>query len=229
MLVPFCLVLGFAAIGERDLFGQAHLFFQSPILLGLTLLAGHFASLPRGVRCLVVAGCVLDFGLGVFLQARMERAENTPGDTVFAGFKVVNGKATVGAPQAHSLSRSAWGNWLLKHQYAASGEWLGELRRFGSADAAGERTVAALAAQFRQWRQEDDLNWGGWYERHGGSLVFLGDHTSKWPDTGLSPPEVLLVAMFLVLIAALGREAWGAARGRRTKKGRGPSPGLHRC
>jgi hypothetical protein len=161
------------------------------------------------VSCLVIAGCALDFGLGIFLQARMESAENTLTDTVFAGFEVVKGKATLGLPQAHSLSKFAWGNWLLKHQYAVSDEWLAELRRLKPADAAGQQTVATLQAQFQRWRQEDALNWGGWYERHGGSLVFLGDHTSTSLAGGLGPPEVLTAVMFLVLIAALAREALG--------------------
>jgi hypothetical protein len=209
MLVPFCLVLGVVVIGERDPLGQAHVTLQPLILLGVTLLAGYFASLPRGVSCLVIAGCALDFGLGIFLQARMESAENTLTDTVFAGFEVVKGKATLGLPQAHSLSKFAWGNWLLKHQYAVSDEWLAELRRLKPADAAGQQTVATLQAQFQRWRQEDALNWGGWYERHGGSLVFLGDHTSTSLAGGLGPPEVLTAVMFLVLIAALAREALG--------------------
>jgi len=145
------------------------------------------------------------------LQARMESAENTLTDTVFAGFEVVKGKATLGLPQEHSLSKFAWGNWLLKHQYAVSNEWLGELRGLRPADAAGQQTVATLKAQFQRWRQEDELYWGGWYERHDGSVVFLGDHTSTWPAGGLSPPEVLTAAMFLVLIAALAHEALGTA------------------
>jgi hypothetical protein len=156
----------------------------------------------------------VDFGLGIFLQVRAESAENSFTDTVFAGLEVVKGKATLGSPQEHSLSKSAWSNWLLKHQYALSDGWLGELRRLRPADAAGRQTMAALQTQFQRRRREADVGWSGWYERHDGSLVFLGDHASAEPAGGLSPLEALLAAMFLALIAALAREAWGRAEGR---------------
>jgi 4-amino-4-deoxy-L-arabinose transferase-like glycosyltransferase len=108
MLAPFCLVLSVAVHGERETFGVAHVTLQPLVVLGVTLLAAGFASLRRAAAVLLIAGGILDFGLGVFLQARVENAENTAEGIVFAD-------------QSTPLSGSAWLNWFQKHQLAACG------------------------------------------------------------------------------------------------------------
>jgi 4-amino-4-deoxy-L-arabinose transferase-like glycosyltransferase len=108
ILVPFCLVLSVAVHGERETFGVAHVTLQPMVALGLTLLAAGLASLGRVAGVLLLAGCILDFSLGVFLQARVENAENTADQIVFTN-------------QTTQLSGSAWLNWFQKHQLAACG------------------------------------------------------------------------------------------------------------
>ena len=218
MLIPFCLALGIAVAGERDTFGQAHLTLQPLVLLGVTLVAGSLAVLPRAAAYLVVAGCALDFGLGIVLQARVEKLDNTAAATVFTGPALVNGRVTVGYPQKDSLSAPAWQNWFRKHQYALSDEWLGSLGAIQ--DPSTREAVAGLEGQLRHARAEDEAAWNGWYKRHGGSVVFVGDHFAKLQAAGISAPEGLIAAMFLAVMAALGREA----RRREPRAGRAPPP-----
>jgi 4-amino-4-deoxy-L-arabinose transferase-like glycosyltransferase len=108
MLVPFCLLLGVAVHGARETFGLAQVTLQPLVALGLSLLAAGFASLRRVAGILLLAGCTIDFALGVFLQARVENGKNTAGQTVFTD-------------QPAQLSAFAWLNWFQKHQLAACG------------------------------------------------------------------------------------------------------------
>ena len=153
MLVPFCLILSVAVHGERETFGVAHVTLQPLVALGLGLLAAGFASLRRAAAVLLIAGCIIDFGLGVFLEARVENAENTAEGIIFAD-------------QATPLSGSAWMNWFRKHQLAL-----------------------CSPAQLPQCQAEDQLYFGGWYGRHDGQIVFLGDWAGYWPT-------VLVLLMF---------------------------------
>ena len=50
-------------------------------LLGLTLLAARFFT-RRLVAYLIVAGCAIDFSMGVFLHARMQHLDNTAEHTL---------------------------------------------------------------------------------------------------------------------------------------------------
>ena len=161
MLAPFCLILSVAVHGERETFGVAHVTLQPLVALGLGLLAAGFASLRRAVAVLLIAGCIIDFGLGVFLEARVENAENTAEGIVFAD-------------HATPLSGSAWLNWFQKHQLAA-----------------------CSPAQLPQCRAEDQLYFGGWYGRHNGQIVFLGDWAGYWP-------ALLVLLMLPVWITVLG-------------------------
>jgi pimeloyl-ACP methyl ester carboxylesterase len=70
-LIAFTIAVGLLVVGERDYFGVAHLTLLAMFALGLTLLANRFGG-SRLVATLIVAGCAIDFGLGVFLQARIE-------------------------------------------------------------------------------------------------------------------------------------------------------------
>jgi hypothetical protein len=72
-----CVVVGLGVVGERTQFGAAHLTLIPLEMLGLTLIAAAF-SWGRVVAIAVVAGCLADFSLGVFLQARVDALENTP-------------------------------------------------------------------------------------------------------------------------------------------------------
>ena len=79
-----CIVpLGIAVVGERDSFGVAHLTLIPMEALGITLLAAAFPW-RRSMAIALLAGCAIDFGLGVYLHARIESLENAPGRTRFA-------------------------------------------------------------------------------------------------------------------------------------------------
>jgi hypothetical protein len=90
-----------------DPYGLAHISCQPLALLGLALLASAFDGLPRGVRCLVVAGCTLDFVLGVLLQLHLE-------NEVFGWHVLTQG---VEAGRVEGLGRNAVGNWIAKSRY----------------------------------------------------------------------------------------------------------------
>src|ERR1051326_3343138 len=117
-LIGFIVAVGLLVVGERDYFGVAHLTLISLFALGLTLLASRFGR-SRTVAVLIVSGCAIDFGLGVFLQARIEHLENTPERPVFATLAVGDAGIDFPAP-ADTLSQPAWGNWFRKHQLAYS-------------------------------------------------------------------------------------------------------------
>ncbi len=67
--------LGIAVVGERDLMGVAHLTLLPIELLGITMLAAAFPW-RRGLAVMIVAGCVFDFALGIFLHRRVQHLDN---------------------------------------------------------------------------------------------------------------------------------------------------------
>jgi hypothetical protein len=75
-------LVGVGVVGERDFMGSAHLTLMPMEVLGLSLIAAAFPW-RRLAAIAIVAGCFVDFSLGVFLQARLEAFENTPQRTVF--------------------------------------------------------------------------------------------------------------------------------------------------
>ena len=123
MLIGFSLVIGLAVVGERDYFGSAHLTLLPLELLGLTFLATRFFS-RRWIAYLIVAGCAIDFSMGIFLHARVQHLDNTAEHTYFTGLSIGNGQFLVGAPGPDSLNMAAWRNWLAKHQMAVCRNWL---------------------------------------------------------------------------------------------------------
>ncbi len=182
--VPCCTVLGILAVGERDSMGDAHLTLLSLEAIGLALLAAML-PLKRTLAAALLAGCLIDFSLGIVLQARVENLENTPAETVFTGVSVVDGKYSVGDPGSHSLSVTAGRNWFRKHQYELCRRWLAELQ-----DKPGAQQLAnTLTSQL----DEDRTAWNGWYANHGGSVEFLGDHAGLWPMLILLPVAAGLI------------------------------------
>jgi hypothetical protein len=166
-------------------------------LLGLSLLAGNLASMPRVAASVILLGCLIDFSLGVLLQTQLQSLENGRDQTVFAGLAMRNGRPTLGTPQEHSPSQPAWNNWFRKHQFAASNEWLRQLEPYAGAE------VEALRSKLERDRREDQLYWHGWYARNGGSLVFLGDRTAGLAVGG--PITAALLAAAVVLLGATRR------------------------
>ncbi len=200
-MIPFCVLVGIASVGERDPLGVAHLALLPLEILGLSLLAAMVPT-RRALLILVVAGCLIDFSFGIFLQAHIESLENTRRETIFTGLRVEGdqGSVGVGGEGPKSLSRTAWTNWFRKHQYALSSEWLLELSRYRPGDSAFQERSAELQCKLQTWLHEDEEYWRGWYARNGGSIRFLGDDVAEESDgwgTGLSAG--LLLALMLAL------------------------------
>jgi len=180
-LIPFSIAACFGLAGERDYFGQAHIILLAMMALGLTLLAGNF-TMRRWVSLAVVAGCAVDFSLGVLLHARVEHLENTAGRMPFTRIQLGAAKMDLAPAGPETLARPSGGNWFRKHQYALSEQWLKGLAA-AHPDGKGltpaqETARSELAAIVRQ----DANMFGGWYKRNGGELTFLGDHfgDSDW-------------------------------------------------
>jgi hypothetical protein len=208
-MVPFCFVVGIATVGEKDIFGVAHL-TQMPLeILGLCLLADLMFT-RRAWLMLIAAGCVLDFSIGVALQVHLESLENTPHTIVFSGLHLAPemGPPGVGAGTPRSLSATAWTNWFRKHQYALSIEWLRELTAYRPGDAAFRQQSAALQTQLEGWVNEDQKYWFGWYARHNGTMTFLGDHVAGESGSGTTPSMGLLILLMVGLMAKTLKQGW---------------------
>jgi hypothetical protein len=173
-MIAFTAGVGLLVVGERDYFGVGQLTLVPLFALGLTLLANRFGS-SRGVAMLIVAGCAIDFGLGVFLQARMEHLENTPTHAVFGTLALAGDNIDFPMPP-DTLSQPAWANWFRKHQVGLSRKWLHELDGFRPGDPAVEPSKAALRPTLEKAIADEQRVWHGWYGAHGGEVTFLGDH-----------------------------------------------------
>jgi hypothetical protein len=173
--------IGLAVVGERDPFGSAHLTLLPMEVLGLTLLAARFRQ-SRTLAMLIVAGCAIDFGLGVFLHLRMQRLEN------FTGPVVMNGQVVI-VPPPDALSDSARENWSRKYQLVNALEWRRELE---NASAQGKPEVLAILDKMIA---EDAQIFHGWYQRHRGKVEYLGDH---FGDGDLSSGLLLMVCAGLL-------------------------------
>jgi 4-amino-4-deoxy-L-arabinose transferase-like glycosyltransferase len=66
-------VIGSIAVyGDREHYGITHICLQSVVLLGLGFLASRWEGIGPGCRVALVAGCVVDFCLGIALQFAVE-------------------------------------------------------------------------------------------------------------------------------------------------------------
>jgi hypothetical protein len=206
VLIPLCVILGVAVVGERSPFGAAHLTLIPLEILGLSLVAAAFPW-RRAAAIAVVAGCIVDFSLGVFLQARVEALENTPQRTVFtAGLNPEYGGFQMGSPTRDGLSEPAWENWFFKHRFALCQRFLGMLAGYRPPDAADRQLASRAQAQLQRHLDEDAVYWHGWWGRHDYTLTFLGDDVAGLSGEGAVVPQALLVILFLALMGALVRE-----------------------
>ena len=197
ILVIGAIVLGTAVVGERDLFGIAHLTLLPLEALGLTWLASIFSS-SRIFAYIILAGLLIDFPLGVFLQARVQNLDNSSQHTYFTGITNTGGQLALGQKGAESLTVSAWGNWVQKHKVTLCREWLAQLRSEGSDGHADAQTLAQVRTRVQSMLDEDASCWQGWYTRHGGSISFLGDFFgSAWI------PAAVLLILWLALLVVL--------------------------
>jgi hypothetical protein len=187
-------------VGERDPFGSAHLTLIPLEILGLSLIAAAFPW-RRVVAIALVAGCIVDFALGVFVQARVEALENTPRQTVFAaGLNLASASLQ---PTRNPLSPTAWTNWYAKCHFALSRQALVSLASYRSPDAETERMASHTRSQLQRVQDEDAVSWQGWWGRHGSTLDFLGDDVAGESGEGAAVPQAVLVILFLALLGAL--------------------------
>jgi hypothetical protein len=200
VFVPFSVAANFALCSERDFFGVAHITLTAMVAIGLTLLAANFGW-RRWASMLLIAGCAIDFTLGIFLQTRIEHLENTPDHTVFSALQFSGNQIGVATPTADSLFSRAWDNWFAKHQYAYSKKWLREIDAFRPGDPALEDTKKALLPSLERTILDDGEIWHGWFSRHGGEIVFVGDHFGAADST-----SVLLVLVAIGVLWTMARQ-----------------------
>jgi hypothetical protein len=181
--------VGIASSGERDLFGVGHLTLISMEVLGLTLLSAQFYK-NRLIGFAILAGCAIDFGLGVYLHARVEHLDNTEAHTYYTGLGIKNGQFQVGMFGPDSVGQISWRNWLNKRQPILGNEWLKAAAQYHPGDARLEASRAAFRTAMTEKLGEDEKYWYGWFARHGGETVYLGD----WLGDSDVPSALLVIA-----------------------------------
>ena len=197
-LIGFSVIVGIATTGERDEFGVGHLTLVPMEMLGLTLLSSQFYK-KRAIAFAILTGCAVDFGLGVFLHARVQHLDNTEAHTYYTGLGIRSGQFRAGMFGPDSVGHTAWRNWFNKRQSLLAREWLMASERYHP----GDPTLAATRAAFRSAMTgglaEDEMFWHGWFARHGGEMVYLGD----WLGDSDVPSALLLLtaAGLLVMLA----------------------------
>lgn len=192
-LIGTTVVIGLAVVGERDLYGSAHLTILPMEALGLTLLASRFRT-NRVLAVLLIAGCAIDFSLGVFLHLRVQHLENTADRTYFNGPSVVNGQLAL-VPPPDGLNDYARENWFRKHQQVNVVQWR---KTLSSADVLGKPQAMAMLDDMES---DDRKLFHGWYGRHGGQVEYIGDHF------GASDiPSGMLAILFAGLLWRMWRE-----------------------
>jgi 4-amino-4-deoxy-L-arabinose transferase-like glycosyltransferase len=201
-LAPFVIVAGIAVVGERDNIGVAHLTLIAIEALGITLIAASFPW-RRWTATLLIAGCVVDFSLGVFLQARVESFDNTPQKTAFEGFNLIGNDLQLGAMGPDSLSGAAWRNWHMKNQEALDDAWLRRDRQLPQNSAVVQR----YASLFEQDLKSNSQDWQGWYARNGGAITFLGDHLDRPSIGGWDVPSLAVLLLFAGLLGVFWKQS----------------------
>jgi hypothetical protein len=218
-------VLGCVVVGTREPLGLGHGTFLSLELLGLTLLATRISRRDI-LTTVVLAGCILDFSLGILLNAHVQSFENGNGKNYFSEL-VFSGSVRHADPGPDTLSEVAWQNWFEKHQRALCDRWLTDLPERYKNESFFKMVWPASEGELHSLRSQDELRWGGWYSRHNGQITYLGDHVvgqvGEWgPITVLTALLAGLIVVFIkqkpiVADADLGKLA-RPTRGRRTGK-----------
>jgi hypothetical protein len=237
VFLPCCVVLGIAVVGERDPNGSAHLTLLPLEALGLTLVAAAFPW-KRAVAIAVLAGGLVDFSLGIYLNARIESFENTSRETVFnAALRPADGEFQPGSQTPDMLVKgTAWTNWFDKHRYEIVRLYSHKADEYHPADAAGQATATRLREKLKGELLNDMALFQGWWARHDDSLYYLGDEVAGESGEFAVLPQalmfLLLAGMFWSLIRELrplvGRSQIPAAtrsRPRRRTRGRGAGSG----
>jgi hypothetical protein len=146
---------------------------------------------------LVLAGCAVDFSLGVFLNAHIQSLEeNAP--RPFFGALEFSETALERAIPASGLSDFAWINWFGKHRVALCDQWLAQLPEHNKSNPTFESNWPVAKTEILKMRQEDDAAWGGWYSRHNGQIEYIGDHVIGRLGEALPAASLLILAVGLI-------------------------------
>jgi hypothetical protein len=204
--IPVVILLGIAVVGERDLMGLAHLTLMPLEALGITLIAARFPW-TQTATLFLLAGCTIDFSLGIFLQERVQNLYNTPDRTIYSGLTIENNRVVTGAQGADTLGGAAWINWFWKGRDELHRQWIAELGTMPQTP-----SVRRFADEMRAEIGRNSRNFGGWYGRHDGRIMFLGDHLAGPSLAGIDAPSLLFLMLFLALMRAFGTESFRFAR-----------------
>ena len=208
-MVPFCVVVGVAVVGERDIGGVPHLTLVSMEVLGVALLAANFRRFPQFVQFLLIAACCVDFYFGVFLEARMESLENTPQHVVYPAPRFAAGQFLFAGDGPDALGDDSWRAWMIKHRATLYPKWIRELPAAYQSD---PRFAAAWPANERFLKSgliDDARNWNGWGARHGG-VEYLGDWIAGPSGNGVEVAGWVFALLFLGGAGLLARQSWNS-------------------
>jgi hypothetical protein len=206
-LVPFCIVVGIAVVGERDLNGVPHLTLLSIEVLGLTLLAANFRRFPQFVQFLLIAACCVDFYFGVFLEARMESLENTPKLVVYPDPRFAGGQFFFAGDSPEALGDDAWRAWMLKHRATLYPKWLRGLPAAHGGDPLFARMWPPSQKFLEDGLADDARNWAGWGARNG-DPVYLGDWIAGPTGRGVETAGWVFALLFTGAVGLLARQSW---------------------
>ena len=209
--VPFTVLVAMLIVGDRERLGMAHGVFLSLEIIGLTLLANAIGR-RRTLAGLVLAGSLFDFSLGIFLHAHVQSLENGAGKTFFGDLVYANGMLRHAGPTADTLSDTAWQNWFGKHRLALCDRWLKELPERYATEKPFQIFWPSYRAQISDLRKEDG-QWGGWYSRHDGEILYFGDHVAG--TVGERVPLFVLVLLTAGLITLYIQQTPAAVQVRR--------------
>jgi hypothetical protein len=203
-----CIVpLGIVVVGERDSFGVAHLTLIPMEALGITMVAAAFPW-RRSLAIALLAGCAIDFGLGVYLHARIESLENIPGRTRFQVAFDKDGRPGPSITSSDSPAIQSASNWYAKHEYEIGEEYLRELPRRRMPDAASLQFWLVVYGRFQAVMDGDEVFWHGWFARHNNQIRHVGDMAADYLDVNLDTPAAALILLFVALMGALARETF---------------------
>jgi hypothetical protein len=205
-LIGFSVVVGIAVSGERDLFGVGHLTLISMEVLGLTLLSAQFRK-SRAMAFAIIAGCAIDFTLGVFLHERVQHLDNTQAHTYYTGLGLKAGQFQTGLFGPDSVGHISWRNWFNKRQPLLAREWLIAAEQYHPGDPRLEASRAVFRNAMGEKLAEDQKYWHGWFGNHGGEVVYLGDW---FGDSDVPSVLLAMVALGLLWKLAMPPQAAGA-------------------
>jgi len=168
-------------------------------LIGLTFLSSRIQT-RSALTFLVLAGCIVDFSLGVLLHAHVQNMENDRGKSHFAELEFANNRIQHADAGPDALSSVAWQNWFEKHRWALSNRWLKDLPERYKDNRNFQVVWPFSQTEILGLKNQDAMQWGGWYSRHNGELTYFGDHfAGVW---GEFVPASLLLVLAAGLIAA---------------------------